>query len=90
AGGAASHINLSGNGELFANSRTVTLTGNPAFMTFMTASMGAAYSGNNMTWAGSATGQRYQVDSNGVINTFGGSQLPGDVAGVALTGGQYL
>ena len=41
--------------------------------------------------AGAATGKRYDVTLNGVINTFGGgaSYLPGDSAGVTATGGQY-
>lgn len=41
--------------------------------------------------AGAATGKRYDVTLNGVINTYGGgaSYLPGDSAGVTATGGQY-
>jgi hypothetical protein len=41
---------------------------------------------------GSATGKRYDVITNSVLNTGGGgaSYFPGDVAGTAATGGQYV
>lgn len=41
---------------------------------------------------GNVTGQRYNVSSNGVINTNGGggSFFPGTVAGATATGGQYV
>jgi hypothetical protein len=44
------------------------------------------------TFAGSATGPRYVVSLNGVINTFGGgaSVFPGNSAGSIATGGQYV
>lgn len=40
---------------------------------------------------GFATGKRYQVSTNGIINTYGGgaNYLPGDAAGTTATGGQY-
>lgn len=40
---------------------------------------------------GSATGKRFDVKTNGVIDTRGGgpNYLPGDVAGTTATGGQY-
>jgi len=38
------------------------------------------------------TGQRYEADSNGVIDTYGGgaTYFPGTVAGATTTGGQYI
>lgn len=42
--------------------------------------------------AGSVVGQRYEVHGNGVINTVGGgaNYFPGNSAGAADTGGQYI
>lgn len=47
---------------------------------------GASFSG------GTQTGQRYAVQGNGVIQTngSGASFIPGNIAGVASTGGQYV
>ena len=44
------------------------------------------------TFSGSATGTRYLVGINGTINTAGGgaSYIPGNAAGSAATGGQYV
>lgn len=41
---------------------------------------------------GSATGRRYEVRNNGVIDTLGagGNYIPGTIAGAAATGGQYV
>ncbi len=43
-------------------------------------------------FTGSATGPRYDADTNGVINTFGGGAnfFPGDAPGSTATGGQYV
>ncbi len=44
------------------------------------------------TWSGSATGKRYIVDSNSLIETSGAgaNYFPGNSAGTTATGGQYL
>jgi len=45
-----------------------------------------------LTGGGNVTGQRYQVNTNAVINTNGGgaTYYPGTVAGTTSTGGQYV
>ena len=46
----------------------------------------------NSSTAGNATGTRYNVILNGIINTRGGgaNYIPGSIAGVTATGGQYV
>jgi hypothetical protein len=74
----------------------LTVIGTPAwggaFVEVSGANMFVALIGFNVTFVGSATGVRYSVSGNGVINTNGGgaNALPGDVAGSTATGGQYL
>lgn len=71
---------------------TVTITGTPAFSgSFALVQQAAAVRINGATFTGSATGVRYSVACNGVIDTNGGgaSYLPGNSAGVTATGGQY-
>jgi hypothetical protein len=45
-----------------------------------------------VTFSGAGTGKRYSVNENSVIETggSGASYFPGDVAGSAANGGQYL
>jgi hypothetical protein len=72
---------------------TVTLTGTPAFSwQFATATrMGYIFAGG-VTFSGEGTGRRYSVSENSVLSTGGGgaSFFPGDVAGSAVNGGQYI
>lgn len=91
-GGAQYHIVASAGGQVINASRTVTLTGTPAF--------GGAYAycdqgrldSSSTTYSGGATGVRYSVSNNGVIATAGAgaSAFPGNAAGSATTGGQYV
>lgn len=68
---------------------TVTLTGTPAFSSlFASCSKLGIIDVEAVTWSGSATGTRYLVNTNAVINSVGGT-LPGSVAGSSATGGQY-
>jgi hypothetical protein len=80
------------------NAHTITLTGTPGYSTsgggFVycdRTSLVSIVTGNT-TFSGSATGKRYNVQSNGVIFTGGGgaTYFPGNVAGTTATGGQYL
>jgi hypothetical protein len=91
-GGSGAHWDVIGGGLLRCQSRTITLTGTPAFSTAF-ASIGSSgiCVANGLTFSGSATGTRYSVTLNSVLNTAGGgaSYFPGDVAGSAATGGQY-
>lgn len=73
-------------------SKTITLTGTPAFSTgFLIASRngGALISGN--TFSGSATGTYYIVSFTAWADVAGagGTYLPGNAAGSTATGGQY-
>jgi hypothetical protein len=91
-GGASSHANSSGQGYISAGSLTVTLSGTPAFSNaFASADMGGVIIMQYVTFTGSATGKRYNVTLNAVVNTAGGgaTYLPGNVSGTTATGGQY-
>jgi hypothetical protein len=72
---------------------TITIIGTPAF-SFAFASVAAAASTlvYSNTFVGSATGTRYSLSLNGIINTNGGgaSYFPGNSAGTPVTGGQYI
>jgi hypothetical protein len=93
-GGATGHAYNTGSGSIFICAvGTVTISGTPAFSNTFCLTENAAYSNFFApTFSGSATGKRYDVKANGVINTNGGgaSFLPGNIAGTAATGGQYL
>lgn len=56
------------------------------------ATTGGAIELGNGTVTGSAIGQRYRADLNGVISTAGGGAnfIPGSSAGTVATGGQYV
>ncbi len=89
-GNAVQHLN-SDRGLIEIGSKTVTLTGTPAFsVAFVNASQGHVRAFLN-TYTGSATGSRYRAVLNGTINTFGAgaTALPGDAVGTTATGGQY-
>jgi len=71
---------------------TLTITGIPAFgASFAFCDMGAAIWAAGMTFAGSATGKRYEASYNGSINvgSGGATYFPGNVAGTTSGGGQY-
>jgi hypothetical protein len=91
-GGAGRHI-LAATGRVeYLTTNTVTLTGTPAFTQFIYVSAGSGFIANGTTtFSGSATGQRYYVDYNGVLATNGGgaSYFPGNSSGATATGGQY-
>jgi hypothetical protein len=93
-GAASYHIYAAANSVVRIEGTTVTITGTPAFgAQFVYAEQGAVIQAASLTFSGSATGTRYSVVQNGVINTGGGgaSYFPGSVAGITpTTGGQYL
>lgn len=72
--------------------RAVTITGTPALGIFLNVQTTAVANVISATFTGSATGKRYNVLSNGVIETNGAATtfLPGDVVGTTATGGQYV
>lgn len=89
-GGAANHIICAGYVRI--TGFTITLTGTPAFSTFITTSRGGGlveyYSG---TFTGSATGVRYNVGAFGTVFSNGGgaSFYPGSTAGSVNALGVY-
>lgn len=92
-GGSAVHYQCVRGAQLLVPARTVTLTGTPAF----SAAFAYAYSSGSIlaysiTFSGAATGPRYNVGANAVIDTQGGGSgyFPGNAGGAAATGGQYL
>jgi hypothetical protein len=86
-GGAGGHMQADFSGVILVYSKTVTITGTPAFSAaFAVAATGHIYLVGN-TYSGSATGQRYSALMNGVIQS--NVTLPGSIAGVTATGGQY-
>jgi hypothetical protein len=91
-GNAAVHWNAFSPSEIRCIGRTITLSGTPAFSSaFATCSQAGLYVFSN-TFSGAATGVRYDVNLNGVIYTAaaGATYLPGNAAGVAASGGQYV
>jgi hypothetical protein len=78
------------NGAIY-NSSDITLSGTRAFTTFAVAGA-RSYISSTGSYTGSATGKRYDVTANSVINTegAGATYFPGDAAGTTATGGQYL
>ncbi|NLS00171.1 hypothetical protein HGP17_25380 [Rhizobium sp. P38BS-XIX] len=72
--------------------QTVTLSGTPFFQVgFVNCSQARAEIGA-LAFAGAATGPRYSVTENGVINVAGqgANFLPGNTAGSQSSGGQYV
>lgn len=91
-GGAGYHLYTSTGGIINCNVLTCTLTGTPAFSgAFAYASMTGITRAVSNTYTGSATGKRYDVLSNGIVQTGAGATvLPGDAAGTTATGGLYV
>jgi hypothetical protein len=91
-GGAVGHV-VASSSIVRCQSRTITLSGTPAFSgQFANATAVGYYIASGLTFSGSlATGPRYSATLNGVVNTAGGgaSYFPGDSAGSTATGGQY-
>lgn len=92
-GGASRHWWCEGKSLFIMATRTVTITGTPAFsVVFALAHMLSLIQCNAMTFSGSATGVRYNASTNGVILVAGAgaTYLPGNSAGSTATGGQYV
>jgi hypothetical protein len=91
-GNAAVHWNLDYGATLFAAGLTITASGSRAFTFFAQARNLSLIVCNNNTFVGTTTGTRYNVSNNAVIDTLGGgaNYLPGNAAGAASAGGQYV
>lgn len=91
-GGSLYHWLASMSGLISCVSRTVTLTGTPAYsVAFAFASRTGSIEGHLNTFSGSATGTRYLADTAGGIftNGAGATYLPGNAAGTATAPGWY-
>ena len=78
--------------SFYCTEQPVTLTGTPAFTAFLLVyDLSLAFVSSN-TYSGSATGVRYSVSGNSVIDTNGGgaNYFPGNSSGTTATGGVYL
>jgi hypothetical protein len=88
------HWNLTNNGVLIVNpGLTLNISGTPAFSNaFINASKCVTTNTAGISWSGSATGTRYVVTTNAVVDTGGGgaTYFPGNAAGSTATGGQYV
>lgn len=102
AGNAPSHATAAQGGKIRLGistiSTTITITGTPNFSQgFIRCGEGpsllaCALATGQPVFVGAATGPRYAVSTNSVINTngAGASYFPGDAAGTTATGGQYV
>jgi hypothetical protein len=95
-GPAATHVLTAVQGLVeYGAGITVTITGTPAFTgTIFEATGQSQMSIFSVTWSGSATGTRYTVNQNSVINVYGAgiTHLPGNAAAgtPTATGGEYV
>lgn len=83
-GGAIWHILASAKNYVEIYSKTITLSGTPAFSgPYVQSSGGSTVTHGSCTFSGSATGQRYSVSDLSVIDTNGGGSnyFPGNSAG---------
>jgi hypothetical protein len=95
AAGANQHIRCNDQGCFRTTGLTVTLTGTPGFSTgsgngFLWATSCSTITYSGVTFVGSATGKRYNVQMNSAV-TVGAtpdSYLPGNTTGTTATGGQ--
>ena len=88
AGAAVNHIYCLQEGVFTVfGSKTVTLTGTPAFGVFIASTPGFV-STVGITWSGGATGARYSVTDNGKLLS-SGVTLPGNADGSVDRGGVY-
>jgi hypothetical protein len=80
-GGASIHWQAIQAAQIFSSgSRTVTLSGTPAFSTaFTTASTGGVITANGTTFSGSGTGPSFAVSTNSIVNNPSASVLPGSL-----------
>lgn len=90
--GASVALRTTSGGIVRIQGGTWTLTSTPAFsVAFTEAIIGGMVIATGVTFSGSATGVRYNANTNGVIFTNGGgaTYFPGDSSGTTATGGQY-
>lgn len=89
--GASAHhwYSLDAGSGINVSSRTITITGTPAFSTtFAFGTRGSWMVANGNTYTGSATGKRYDLTKAAQMDT-SGATLPGSVAGTVATNAFY-
>jgi len=88
---ALDHLSVANEAFLFGYSATIAMS-TPSFTNFAVCSQGRLETILSFSGSTTATGTRYYVDLNGVINTFGAgaNAYPGNVAGASATGGIYV
>lgn len=92
-GGCARHMFANVLSLVEVTSRTITLSGTPAFSdAFASGEELGEVRVPGCTFSGSATGKRYNSIQNAIVSSNGGgaSYFPGDVAGTTATGGIYI
>lgn len=94
-GNAVVHWLLTWGGQVVCVSRTITLSGTPAFSSaFVSCARGSKAQVNAITFSGSATGVRFLVNQVSIIFTNGGgaNYFPGNSAGTedTTTSGHYI
>jgi hypothetical protein len=86
----SAHANATAQGQIAMQGTTVTFTGSINFGIFaLCSNLGLIYAASFTSSGGTLTGQKYNVASNGVVQS-NGSTFPGPTAGSTATGGQYL
>lgn len=87
-GSSARFASINGGGQLRLDAVTLTLTGTPSFVEFVSVGRCGTFTTFGLTISGSATGSRYNLSTNGVISTggSGASFLPGNAAGTNADG----
>ena len=93
-GAANNHIYILNFGVVEHNGGTVTISGTPAFASAFVNVSGGGYVPfwATPTWSGSATGKRYELSQNAIVNTSGQltTWLPGNAVGTTASQAQYL
>ena len=91
-GAAPAHWQVILSGAILVGGRTITLTGTPNFSTaFADAAINGSMETYSNVFIGTASGKRYNITTNGSIQTYGASTtaFPGTIAGTLATGGVY-
>ena len=94
-GGASAHWFAGQGGGITVASKTVTVTGTPAFSTAFAVAQNLSFmavTGNTYSGSANATGSRYNVSGNSIINTGGQATtvFPGSTNGTTPNGGLYF
>lgn len=93
--GGALYLGRAQQGGMISGANVVcTLSGTPAFDTVFVIESTGVFTMYNWTFSGTATGQRYDVSGNGVLNSFGAGTastfFPGSSDGIKASGGQQI